>query len=135
MRGMKSIRLPLLALFALLLAACGSMPGKKVDTVAAYGTAIRWSEWETAWAFVDPAAGGGGPIPAGELARIKQVKVSGYEVRVREPQPDGVTLRQVVEIRYIDEHTQRELSVRDEQRWRTDDEGVHWLLTSGLPQF
>ena len=135
MRGMNRFRLPLLALLALLLAACGSVPAKKVDTIAAYGVAVRWSEWETAWQFVDPAMGGGTNLPAGELARLQAVKVSGYEVRVREPQPDGLTLRQVVEIRYIDQATQRELTVRDEQHWRTDDEGKHWWLTSGLPQF
>ena len=135
MPAMKITRLLTLALLALLLAACGSMPSKKVDTVGDYGVAVRWSEWERAWAYVDPAISGGGNLPASEAARLKEVKVSGYSVLSRTPAPDGLTQRQVVEIRYIEQATQRELIVRDEQAWRTEDEGKHWWLTSGLPQF
>jgi hypothetical protein len=134
MTGMKTTRLLMLALFALLLAACGSMPSKKVDTIGDYGAAVRWSEWERAWSYVDPANQGGG-LPDSEAARLKNVKVSGYTVLSRQIAPDGLTQRQVVEIRYIEQATQRELTVRDEQSWRTDDEGKHWWLTSGLPQF
>ena len=105
MPAMKMTRLLPLALLALLLAACNSMPSKKVDTIGDYGAAVRWSEWERAWAYVDPAIRG------------------------------GLSQRQVVEIRYIEQATQRELTARDEQAWRTDDEGKHWWLTSGLPQF
>jgi hypothetical protein len=135
MPGMKTTRLLMLALLSLLLAACGSMPStKKVDTIAEYGAAVRWSEWERAWSFVDPASQGGG-LPESEAARLKNVKVSGYAVLSRQLAPDGLTQRQLVEIRYIEQATQRELTVRDEQAWRTDDEGKHWWLTSGLPQF
>ena len=134
MAAMKSLRLLLPALFALLLAACGSMPSKKIDTVGEYGAAVRWSEWERAWAFVDPAMAGGG-LPLSEAERLKNVKVSGYSVLSLRPAADGLTQKQLVEIRYIDQATQRELTVRDEQSWRTDDEGKHWWLTSGLPQF
>ena len=135
MCAMNRIRFPLLALLALFLAACGSMPGKKVDTVAEYGAAVRWSEWGWAWRFVDPAVSGGASMPGAEQARLEKVKVSGYDVRSRAEAPDGLTMRQVVEIRYIDQATQRELTVRDEQSWRSEDKGKTWWLTSGLPQF
>jgi hypothetical protein len=133
MPGMKTTRLLMLALFALL-AACGSMPSKTIDTIGEYGAAVRWSEWERAWTYVDPASQGGG-LPASEAARLKAVKVSGYTVLSRQLAPDGLTQRQLVEIRYIEQATQRELTVTDEQAWRTDDGGKHWWLTSGLPQF
>ena len=135
MPAMKMTRLLPLALLALLLAACNSMPSKKVDTIGDYGAAVRWSEWERAWAYVDPAIRGGMSLPASEAERLKNVKVSGYSVLSRVPAPDGLSQRQVVEIRYIEQATQRELTARDEQAWRTDDEGKHWWLTSGLPQF
>jgi len=131
---MKTIRPLLLALFALLLAACGSLPSKQVDSVGDYGTAVRWGDWESAWAYVDPASRGGG-LPDSEAERLKNVKVSGYAVLSRRVAPDGLTQRVLVEIRYIEQATQRELTVRDQQAWRTDDEGKHWWLTSGLPQF
>lgn len=134
MPAMKTTRLLILALFALLLAACGSTPSKKVDTIGDYGAAVRWSEWERAWSYVDPASRGGG-LPVSEAERLKDVKVSGYTVLSRQLAPDGLSQRQLVEIRYIEQATQRERTVRDEQSWRTDDEGKHWWLTSGLPQF
>ena len=135
MRAMNKFRLPLIALLALFLAACGSMPTKKVDMVAEYGFAVRWSDWEEAWQFLHPASGGGTGMPAAEAARLKDVKVSGYDVRSRKDAADGTTMSQVVEIRYIDQATQRELSLRDEQTWRSDDKGKTWFLTSGLPRF
>ncbi|MEO8160311.1 MAG: hypothetical protein ABI588_02750 [Arenimonas sp.] len=119
---------------ALLLAACGGMPHKKVDTVGEYGNAVRWSEWDQAWNFTDPATRKSATLPESELDRLKAVKISGYEVRSKEPQADG-TLDQTVEIRYVEQATQVEKSIRDHQVWRTDDEGEHWWLTTGLPEF
>ena len=126
---------PLLVILLLLfVAACGGMPKKKVDMVAEYGNAVRWSDWDMAWNFVDPKERASVNLPEGEMDRLKDVKVTGYTVRTRDPQPDG-TVKQSVEIRYVDQATQIEKTVRDHQVWRTDDEGAHWWITSGLPQF
>ena len=133
MRGMKTLRW-LFALSFFLLAACGHMPHKKVDMVGDYGTAVRWSDWDGAWNYLDPATRSSPTLPDDEQQRLKNLHVTGYEVRRSDPQPDG-TMRQVVEIRYIEEATQVEKSVRDVQIWRTDDKGVHWWLTTGLPHF
>jgi hypothetical protein len=134
MPAMNRFRFLLVALLALLLAACGGMPHKKVDMVAEYGNAVRWSDWDTAWNFVDPAKRASVTLPEAEIERLKDVKVTGYAVRTRDPQPDG-TVKQTVEIRYVDQATQREVSMRDQQVWRTDDDGEHWWITTGLPQF
>ena len=135
MRGMKKLRWPLLALFALVLAACGGgITKKKVDMVEEYGSAVRWNDWDSAWTFTDPATRSTPNLPDGEAERMKALHVTGYDVRRSDPQPDG-TVRQVVEIRYIEESTQVEKTFRDVQIWRTDDKGVHWWLTTGLPHF
>jgi hypothetical protein len=134
MPGMKILRWPVFALFALLLAACGHMPQKKVDMVAEYGVSVRWSDWDSAWNFIDPATRSSPNLPEDEQERLKDVKVTGYEVHMTQAQPDG-TMKQIVEIRYIEQATQVEKSFRDTQIWRTDDKGEHWWLTTGLPHF
>jgi uncharacterized lipoprotein len=135
MRAM-SRRLPLLlTLSLLLLAACSSMsPHPKVDTREEYGRAVRWGEWDLAWQFIDPAKRTSLVLPGEEQDRLKDVQVTGYTVRNAEPQPDG-TIKQLAEIRYVDQSTQVERIVRVNEVWRTDDNGEHWWLTTGLPDF
>ena len=134
MPAMNRIRWTLFALLALMLAACAAVPHKKVDMVGDYGNAVRWSDWDAAWKYIDPAKRDSISLPEAESERLKDTKVTGYTVRTNEALPDG-TVRQVVEIRYIDQATQVEKSVRDTQLWRTDDNGEHWWLTTGLPTF
>jgi hypothetical protein len=126
--------LPFALLLSLLLAACGGMPHKKVDTVGEYGSAVRWGEWDVAWGFTDPATRKTPALSEADVDRLKAVKISGYNVLTKEPQPDG-TVKQTVEIRYVDEATQVEKTLRDHQVWRSDDKGELWWLTTGLPEF
>jgi len=134
MRAMRKILAPLLAVFLLLLAACASAPGKKVDMMAEYGNSVRWSDWDMAWQFIDPATRKSLVLPGEEQDRLRDIKVTGYTVRTSEPQPDG-TIMQMVEIHYVDQATQVERMTRSRQIWRTDDGGEHWWLTTGLPEF
>lgn len=127
--------LPFVLLALLLLAACGgAKPKAKVDMVREYANAVRWSDWDTALKFVDPAVRVQSTMTLDDLDRLKDVKVTGYEVKVREPQDDG-SVNQVVEIRYVDEATQIEETKRVQERWRLDEDGEHWWLTTGLPEF
>jgi hypothetical protein len=134
MRAMRKYLSPLLAALVLLLAACASASHPKVDMVAEYGNSVRWSDWDMAWQIIDPATRKSLVLPGEEQDRLKDIKVTGYQVRSSEPQEDG-TLVQVVEIHFVDQATQVERTMRDRQVWRTDDEGVHWWLTTGLPEF
>ena len=134
MRAMRRyLALPLAALM-LLFAACASVSHPKVDMVAEYGNSVRWSDWDMAWQIVDPATRKSLVLPGEEQDRLHDIKVTGYTVRSSEPQEDG-TLVQVVEIHYVDQATQVERTMRDRQVWRTDDNGAHWWLTTGLPVF
>jgi hypothetical protein len=129
----KSLAL-LLASLMLLLSACATPPGAKVDMIGDYGNAVRWSDWDQAWQYIDPATRKSLVLPGEEQDRLHNIKVTGYTIRTSEPQEDG-TLVQIVEIHYVDQATQRERSVRSREVWRTDDDGKHWWLTTGLPQF
>jgi len=124
----------LFASLMLLLSACAHAPGAKVDMIGDFGNAVRWSDWDAAWSYIDPATRRSITLPGEEQDRLQNVKVTGYTVRSTEPQDDG-TMVQVVEIHYVDQATQVERAVRSRQVWRTDDEGKHWWLTTGLPEF
>jgi hypothetical protein len=134
MRAMRKLLAPFLAISLLLLAACSSGPGPKVDMMAEFGNSVRWSDWDMAWQFIDPATRKSLVLPGEEQDRLRDIKVTGYTVRTSEPQPDG-TIMQMVEIHYVDQATQVERMTRSRQIWRTDDDGDHWWLTTGLPEF
>jgi hypothetical protein len=134
MRAMRKFALLLLASLLALLTACASVTHPKVDMVGEFGNAVRWSDWDAAWNYIDPATRTSLTLPGEEQDRLEHIKVTGYNVRSSEPQEDG-TLLQTVEIHYIDQATQSERMVRSRQIWRTDDKGVHWWLTTGLPHF
>jgi hypothetical protein len=129
------MRLGLLSLLVLLLAACAS--GKpnvnKLDArLYTYASAIRWEGFAAAAEFIDPALREAHAPSALQLQRYEQVQVSGYRVRAKtQPAPDEVL--QVVEIGLVNRHTQVERSVIDRQRWRWDAEAGQWWLVSGLP--
>lgn len=133
-RRMDSLPTRALALLAVLaLAACASTrPDQRALDKALYdySGAIRWGELDAAMLFLDPDASE--PISALERERFNQVQVAGYYVRGREVLAKD-RIRQVVELRLVNRHTQVERSVVDHQTWRWDAEDKRWWLTSGLP--
>lgn len=99
-----------------------------------YGVAIRWSEFDQALAFIDPAFLARQPLTDLERERLKQIQVTGYDVKTREAGPDGGIV-QTVEIRVINRNTQLERSFIDRQIWQPGADGKSYWLTTGLPDF
>ena len=124
----------LLASLLMLLSACASVTHPKVDMMAEFGNSVRWSDWDMAWKFIDPATRRSLVLPGEEQDRLENIKVTGYQVRSSEPQADG-TIMQMVDIHYVEMNTQVERVSHSRQIWRTDDGGEHWWLTTGMPQF
>ena len=60
--------------------------------MAEFGNAIRWSDWDAAWSFIDPATRKSLVLPGEEQDRLHDIKVTGYQVRTSEPQPDGTIM-------------------------------------------
>jgi hypothetical protein len=121
----------------LALAGCSSAPSAmnaQDEALTNYGVAIRWSEFTDAWNYVDPALRLQQPLTDLELARFKQLQVTGYDVKARDDLPDG-TVVQTVEIRLINKNTQIERTITDHQRWRWDPASKAFWLTTGLPDF
>ena len=102
------------------------------DDMRAYGSLIRWGDIEAAMQYIDPKVLEARPITGIDLERYKQVRIAGYRESGRVVNEDG-TATQLVEIEFINIHTQSTNSVIDRQRWRFDDQAKRWWLVSGLP--
>jgi hypothetical protein len=131
-----TLRFVLLLLLASLLAGCASSTQTSaLDRVQyAYSAAIRWGDFEGAWQLVDPAYREQHPLTDLELARYKQVQVSGYRDLAAQTTADGIALREI-QIGVVNRHTLVERTIRYTERWRYDAEADTWWLTVGLPDF
>lgn len=131
------IRIARIAVVAMaaLLAACsgvGSEKNKMEETLYLYAGAVRWGEVEQILAFHDPKVLEESPPEAMELERWRQLRVTAYRSRAREPQPDG-SIIQFAQIEFMNRHTQTTSALVDREVWRFDEEAKRWWLTSGLP--
>jgi hypothetical protein len=126
---------------AVLLVACSTNPIEKMknketvleDTLKLYAATIRWGDDMTqGLGFVDPEYLKIHPMSELDLARYKQVKVTGYDDAPAAPISD-TEVRQVVQISFINVNTQTMRQVVDNQVWRYDAAQKRWWLTTGLP--
>ena len=134
---MDIIKRCLLSACLLVLVACEGMPtsgAARDNMLTDYGAAIRWNEFEKAQDYVDPAVRQQRPMSELETERLKQIQVTGYEVKTRDVGADG-SIEQTVEIRVVNRNTQIERIVTDRQTWRRDATGKGYWLLSGLPDF
>jgi hypothetical protein len=97
----------------------------------AWSAAIRWGDFEGAWNLVDPDYRAKHPLTDLELARYKQVQISGYQ-DLAERASETEAQRQV-EIGVINRHTLAERRVRYTERWRWDAAAKAWWIVDGLP--
>ena len=102
------------------------------QTVSAYGATLRWDDFESALAFVDPKVLEKHPLSKFDLARYAQVRVSTYDTQGVLPSPPG-EYRQIVSIGLINRNTQTERTILDHQTWHYDAKAKKWWLESGLP--
>lgn len=98
----------------------------------AYSAAIRWGEFEQAWALVDPTYREAHPMTPLAFERYQQVQISGYIDKNSSVADDGSVLRNI-ELRVINKHTMAERSLRYQEQWRWNPESKRWWLVVGLP--
>jgi hypothetical protein len=125
----------LFSLTALTLIACTSNPADKErgETFKQYETIIRWSQWDAAADFIAPEYQMEHPITRLELDRLRLFRVTAYTVRSTGIFDEGMTARQVVEIKMFNSAQAVERTITDEQVWRYNPETQQWRLHSGLP--
>ncbi len=132
---MRRILSILVVLSALLLAGCATKTRSDAltTTLNAYGSTVRWGDFQSAAQFIDPAVRAAHPLSPLELGRYQQVRVSEYDDGAG-PVPSGdFDVQQTALIRLVNIHTQAERSIVDRQTWHYDEKAKRWWLTSGLP--
>ena len=125
-----------LLLSALLLAGCATRERSEslTTTLGAYGSALRWSGFQSAAQFIDPKIRAAHPLTQLDIERYRQVRVSEYDDGAGPVPVDDDDVQQTARISVINVHTQVERSIIDHQTWHYDQKNHHWWLTSGLPR-
>jgi len=126
---------PMLAVMAIALAGCPSNQVDKTrgETFKQYETIIRWSQWDAAADFIAPEYLAEHPISRLEMDRLRLFRVTSYTLRSTGVYDEGMTARQVVEIKMFNANQAVERTIIDEQEWRYHADVKRWLLHSGLP--
>lgn len=131
----RTLSLLVVVLATMLLAGCATKTRSDalMTTLKAYGSTLRWGDFQSAAQFIDPAVRAAHPLTPLQLARYRQVRVSEYDDGPG-PVPVGdFEVRQTAQISLINVHTQSERSIVDQQTWRYDENAKRWWLISGLP--
>jgi hypothetical protein len=125
----------LLTLTLTLLAGCAGQQRSDAltKTLSAYGSTLRWGNFQSAAQFVEPKVLAAHPLSQLDIDRYKQVRVSDYDDDAGPVPMDDYDVQQTVKISLINVHTQEERSIIDHQTWHYDQKTRHWWLTSGLP--
>lgn len=102
------------------------------ETLRSYAATVRWGDIEQAQAFIEPAQRAAHPPSAIDLARFRQVQVTGYDAQPAVAVSES-EVRQTVRIDLVNVNTQGARSVVDRQVWTFDEAAKRWWLVSGLP--
>jgi hypothetical protein len=125
--------LPVVAML-LCLAGCASTPSRGdalQEAQYAWSAAIRWGDFEGAWNMVDPKVRSEHPLTDLELARYKQVQISGYhELGARNTEDASV---REIQLGVVNRNSLAERQIRYTEVWRYDAAAKAWWVTSGLP--
>ena len=122
-------------LMVLVLSACagGSMQNERTDTLNAWESLVRWSQFDALIDFIHPDYLAANPVSALDIDRLYQFRVTEYRVRQVLAAPDGQALERMTRIRLYHVHSARERVVDHREVWRYDDDLGRWMLHSGLP--
>ena len=133
---LKNSRLFILAtLFVLAVVACtgNQVEESRSEAFKQYETIIRWSQWDAAADFIAPEYIAENPITRLDMDRLRLFRVTAYTIRSTGVYDEGMTARQVVEIRMFNRNQGKERTIIDNQEWRYNEQRQRWLLHSGLP--
>jgi hypothetical protein len=124
-------------LLMLLIAGCATIKdiqkeGQFEDISVVYEDAVRWSDFNMAQAFIKQDEADG---QAPDTDKLKQIKVTAYNVKRTFSSSDKNTVNQIVEISYYWLSNPVVKSLTDHQTWEYSSTAKTWHLTSGLPDF
>jgi hypothetical protein len=99
-------------------------------TARAYERAIRWSDFETAYALTKPD-----PSRPPDFERMKRFQVTSYETLGALPSAGYREIRLTAAIEYVHTGSMRVRKLVDQQVWSFSEDDGRWQLVSGLPAF
>ena len=131
---MKSTVLSCLLAAAVLVAGCSTVDREKKTQAleaasTAYGKALRWGYYETAYGYLHP------DLHTEVPEALENVRVTSYEVAQPAVLKGETQAEQVVQIEYVLRDEQVVRKVLDRQDWRFDDKTKTWWLHSPVPAF
>ncbi|MBK1647798.1 hypothetical protein [Rhabdochromatium marinum] len=100
------------------------------SATSGYRQALRWGYYDAAIQFIKPEE-----RPEAPSERLKNIRVTGYEVVQPPVMTEADQAVQMVRIEYVLRDRQRLESLAERQHWQYDQEASAWWLTTGLPTF
>jgi hypothetical protein len=121
----------------LLIVGCAGIETRKQmslfdETSRAYGRAIRWGQFEEAFAFIR-LADKDDNLP--DFAEYRQIRVTSYKIKKTRIAEDFSKVLQIVDIQYYRMSNVTVKNFIDRQKWEYNEEEERWYLTSELPDF
>lgn len=98
----------------------------------AYKQSILLGKYQVANGFRKAPPSGQQPL---DLANLKKIRVTAYELTAVKVSQDGLLVYQTVEISYYNIDNMLEKTITDNQIWKYDTEAETWSLHSDLPDF
>ena len=99
---------------------------------ASFKNSIRWSDFQAANHLRKDALTESNPP---DFKKLKDVRVTSYEVKQIIPMNNKLKVRQLVEINYYKTDNMVEKSLLHDQLWEYDAADKSWYLKSKLPDF
>ena len=121
----------------LLIVGCAGIESRKQmssfdKTTRAYGRAIRWGQYEEAFAFKRLADKDDN---LADFAKYRQIRVTSYKIKKTRISEDFSKVLQIVDIQYYRMSNVTVKNYIDRQKWEYSEEEERWYLTSELPDF
>jgi hypothetical protein len=121
----------------LLIVGCAGIETRKQmslfdETTRAYGRAIRWGQYEEAFAFKRLTDKDDN---SPDFAEYRQVRVTSYKIKKTRIAEDFSKVLQIVDIQYYRMSNVTVKNFIDRQKWEYNEEEERWYLTSELPDF
>jgi len=124
-------------LVLLILGCAGIKTGQQMalfdETSRAYDRAIRWGDYEEAYAFIN-LSDQDENLP--DFAEYRQIRVTSYKVKKTIVDEEGFSkVMRIVDIQYYRMNNVTVKTFIDRQRWEYNQEKDRWYLMSELPAF
>jgi hypothetical protein len=105
---------------------------KFLQTSRAFENAMRWSDFDSAKAFIKDSETAD---KSTDISDLKMIRVTDYQVKRTMVASDETEVFQLVDIQYYRVDSLIVRTLQDRQLWRWNPDEKMWYLKSGFPNF